>query len=387
MDILNPDMLKKYFEKKIYPSVSVYMPAFRKGEEVNQNHIRFKNLLREAERKLTEAGMKKPDLENFIKPAERLLDDTDFWNHQDNGLAVFLSPGEFFYYTSPDTFAEKTIIADKFYLRPFLNMLNSNERFLVLALNQKSIRLFEGNRFVLNEVPLKNVMTSIEDYLAAEENETNLQMHARRGGAAAGGRTAVFALQGDGHDNAERKEKIKQFFNVVDNGLQKVINTEKAPMLLAGIEYLIPIFREANSYPYTLEETLPFNTYEYSNEELRAAAWNIVKKRIDKNLDDALAMYGNYAGTSRATDKINEIVRNVYSNRIFYLFINPESHAWGKFDKNTYRVEIHNDNYENGDIDLVDLAAEQTLLHNGIVFSVNAGRIPNGMPMAALFRY
>jgi hypothetical protein len=387
MEFLSPDMLKKYFEKKFYPSVSIYMPTFTKGEEVEQNHIRYKNNLRDVEKKLAEAGLKKPDIDQLIMPAERLLDDTDFWNHQEGGLAVFFSPQEFFYYTSPDSFTEKNIIADRFNLRPFLTMLNSNERYLVLALNQKNIRLFEGTRYSLNELPLKNVMTSIEDYFSTEEEESNVQMHGQRGGTAAGGRTSMYQLQGNGHDDAEKKEDIKQFFHIVDKGIQKILNTEKAPMILAGIEYLLPLYRETNSYANTLEDVIPINTAEFSNDELRIAAWHIVKQRVEKNLEDALVMYGNYHGTARATDNAAEIVKNLYSNRIYYLFIDPEVNIWGKFDQNTYRVEVHNKEYEKGDIDLLDLAAEQTVLHNGIVFSVNANQLPGGKFMAALFRY
>jgi hypothetical protein len=230
-------------------------------------------------------------------------------------------------------------------------------------------------------------MISIEDYFATEENDTAYQMYSQGGRAASpGSGGGTYHMQGDSYDDTEKKEKIRQFFNLTDKGMQKYLNTEKAPLLLAGIEYLLPIFRETSSYQYVLEDTLPLNTYEFSNNELHSAAWDIIKKRIDKNLDDAFMLYNNYSGTKRVVDNVPEIVRNLYSNRIFYLFINPAAHIWGKFDRNTFRIEIHNE-YEKGDIDLIDLAAEQTLLHNGIVFSVNAGRLPEGKQMAALFRY
>ncbi|MFO7446583.1 MAG: hypothetical protein R6W90_09460 [Ignavibacteriaceae bacterium] len=394
MDAINFEQFKSFTSKRNFPSVSIYMPAYRKGAEVEQGPIMFKNQLRETEKKLTEKGFRKHETDELLEPARALINDTDFWNHQEDGLAVFISPGEFFYYKVPEKFNEISYVSDRYYLRPFLTLMNTNERFLILTLNQKNVRLFESTRYNINEIELKNVMTSIEEYEATEEEDRSLQFHTETArvantgkGSVQGARSAIFHGHGGGTDSAIQKEKILQFFNLLDNGLQRYLNTEKAPLLLAGIEYLIPIFRETNSYPYTMEESFNYNTQDLSETELRDSAWEIVKKRFDKHLSDALAQYGNYAGTKRASDKIEDIIKNVFSNRVLNLFINPNAQVWGKFDINSYRVEVHYNDFEAEDIDLIDLAAEQTLLHNGVVFSVDAERIPNGKPMAALFRY
>src|SRR5690606_5098956 len=220
--------------------------------------------------------------DELLEPARALIDDTDFWNHQQDGLAVFISPGEFFYYRVPEKFNETSYVSDRYYLRPFLTLMNTNERFLILTLNQKNVRLFESTRYNINEIELKNVMTSIEEYEATEEEDRSIQFHTETSrvvttakGSVQGARSAIFHGHGGGTDSAIQKEKIQQFFNLLDTGLQRFLNTEKVPLLLAGIEYLIPIFRETNSYPYTIEESFNFNTQDLSEPELRDAAWEI----------------------------------------------------------------------------------------------------------------
>jgi hypothetical protein len=56
----------------------MYMPAVRAGQERLQNPIRFKNLIREAEGCLREQGMSAHQAKVFLRPALRILDDSDF---------------------------------------------------------------------------------------------------------------------------------------------------------------------------------------------------------------------------------------------------------------------------------------------------------------------
>src|SRR5215207_768390 len=77
------------------PAISILMPTHRASQEIQQDPIRFKNLLRQAEQQLLETGRTPQDADAFLQPAQELLDDNDFWQHQEEGLAVFVSSGDF----------------------------------------------------------------------------------------------------------------------------------------------------------------------------------------------------------------------------------------------------------------------------------------------------
>jgi len=49
-------------------------------------------------------------------------------------------------------------------------------------------------------------------------------------------------------------------------------------------------------------------------------------------------------------------------------------------------VELH-DQAAPGDEDLLDLAAARTFLNNGIMYTVRPEDVPDGTPLAAVFRY
>jgi len=98
MNTLSKDELKRLAEEQAGLCVSIFMPAHRVGPETQQDPIRFRNLLRDAEERLIAEGLRVPDARKLLTPAQKLLADGFFWRHLSDGLALFLSPNVFRYY-------------------------------------------------------------------------------------------------------------------------------------------------------------------------------------------------------------------------------------------------------------------------------------------------
>jgi len=90
MNLLSKEELRSLMEKPGGWCVSIFMPTHRVSPDTKQDPIRFKNLLREAEARLKTAGPRSPDAKKLLKPAQPLVPDTLFWQHQSDGLAAFL---------------------------------------------------------------------------------------------------------------------------------------------------------------------------------------------------------------------------------------------------------------------------------------------------------
>src|SRR5512135_1229202 len=106
MDILNPTDLKSLIAQQGKWSVSLYMPTQRAGREQQQNPLRLKNLLAEAETKLLANGLRRSEVKRLMRPAEELLWRNDFWRHLSDGLAIFLSSDFTVIYRLPAKFKE-----------------------------------------------------------------------------------------------------------------------------------------------------------------------------------------------------------------------------------------------------------------------------------------
>jgi len=162
MPLLSIDELKTLVENPQSPCVSLYMPMQKAGPEVRQNPIRFKNLIREAEEHLDAIGIYHKEAVEFLKSAHE-LDTTEFWENQDYGLAIFISPEVFRYYSLPMEFQELVVVTDQFHLKPLLHLINNDGRFYLLALSQDDVRFFEGTRYSVKEVEVENMPKSLVD--------------------------------------------------------------------------------------------------------------------------------------------------------------------------------------------------------------------------------
>ena len=232
-------------------------------------------------------------------------------------------------------------------------------------------------------VGLHNVPRSLSDALKYDDREKQLQFHTRTPTAAVE-RAAMFHGQGVGTDDA--KDNILRFFHQVDDGLHKLVRKEQTPLILAGVEYLFPIYREANSYPYLIDQGITGNPEGLKAEELHEQALKIVEPYFLKTQEEAMAQYKQLAGSERASNSLNAIVQRAYDGRIEILIVAVGIRQWGFFDLKTRMVHLHPE-AEPGDEDLLDFAAVHTFLNGGKVYAVKPEKMPDQSPVAAVFRY
>ncbi len=160
------------------------------------------------------------------------------------------------------------------------------------------------------------------------------------------------------------------------------------PLVLAGVEYLLPIYKEANTYPNLMDRVITGNPDLLRADELHKNAWNIVSPRFQTAREEAVAYYRQLAGqaSERVVDTLEKIVPAAYHGRIETLFIATGVQYWGVFNPDTNEVK-HHAQMEFGDEFLLDLAAVQTYLKGGIIYIVEPDKVPGDTSAAAVLRY
>ncbi len=363
--------------------VSLYMPVHPLGFEAQQNPVRLKNLLSQAEEELVAGGMRRPEALELLAPAERLLADGWFWRYQSEGLAIFCSQGLFRRFRLPLGFAELVVTAKRFHIKPLLPLLSGDGHFYVLALSQNEIRLLHGSRSSVGLVELDDVPESLSEAFKWDDPERQLQFHTGTG-ASADGRAAVFHGHGVGTDDA--KSNIQRYFVQVAAGIDDILAEETAPLVLAGVDYLLPIFREATSYAQLLDAVITGNPEELNEAELHQAAWPLVEPHFAEAEARAAGRFRQLAGTGKVSSDLDEILSAAHHGRVDTLFVALNRQHWGQFDAATQRSQTRAEPQPD-DQDLLDLVAVQTLLHSGIVYAVEAEQMPVAADIVAIFRY
>ncbi|MBE9004679.1 hypothetical protein IQ259_06440 [Fortiea sp. LEGE XX443] len=391
MALLSIDELKTLAEHTDSPCVSLYMPMQKAGPEIRQNPIRFKNLIREAQERLEAMEIRQTEAIEFLQPAME-LDAGEFWENQDHGLAIFVAPGVFRYYQLPIEFQELVVVSDRFHIKPLLPLINHDGKFYVLALSQQDLKFFEGTRSGLNEVEVENLPKSIDEALLYDETakEGQFRIATSKGSTFnpfSSSQPGVFHGQGS-PDKDQPQEVILQFFHIVDTELHEKLRDETAPLILAGVEYLHPIYREANTYTNLLEQGITRRPELFQVDELHASAWEIVEPLFHESEQQAMELYQQLAGegTGTASSDLKEIVSAAYYQRVDSLFVPLGQQIWGKFDPEAMTVDIHSEP-EADDQDLLDFAAIHSIINGGRVYAVEAENMPSPTALAAIFRY
>jgi hypothetical protein len=384
MVILSIDEMKDLMDRKAEPSVSMYSPMIRKGKETRQNPIRFKNLIGSAEKALREIGFRTIRITELLAPAYRLLENTPFWSHQSDGLAVFISPGDFRYYRLPVTFEETSIVSGRYHIKPLLTLFSGEQHFFVLAIGLKNIRVFRGSRQSIHQIEIPGLPESIDDILRYEDPEKHIQLHSGSG-PGKGRRAAVFHGQG-GLEKSRQKEYIARLYSEVDAALPGHIKYGSVPIILAGVEYLHGLYRDANSSPMLMDDGIDVNPDDLTEEKIHSRAWEVMQPILERRKSAGLDRYKELQAKGKASDKIEEIITSAYGGKVELLFFNRREHIWGKFDHNSQKPEIH-EKADPGDEDLIDLAAVATIDSKGEAYALDEDEMPDGKPLAAIYRY
>ena len=366
------------------PRISIYMPTFRAGVETQQNPIRLKNLLRSVQETLEESGMESTDAAELMTPVRELVDDQAFWQTASDSLAIFRSPEVFRTYRLPAALDELVLVNDRFHLKPLFTLLAEDQPFYVLALSLKNIRLIAATRHHAEELEIPGVPHSLTEALGdLTRRYSQFQVGTSSKTVA---RSPIFHGHGTGEDNL--KAEIVQFFNLADKALLKYMDRD-VPVVLAGVEYLLPRYKETTEHPKVLDEGLTGSAEGLSPEELRDIAWEIVEPVLTADRRRAAERYGDLLGTGRASSRYEEILPAAHDGRIDTLFVARGVRLWGTYDEKKREVRLQEDQdlAQKGGEDLLDLAAVRTFLNGGKVYAVPQQEVPDGQAMAAVFRY
>lgn len=387
MKLLFIEELKILLQQPGEICVSIFLPTHRLGSDTQQNSIRFRNLIRNAEKQLIDCGLRHEDAKNLLK-AVKELDKYEFWQNQSDGLAIFCSHNLLRYYCLPLNLEELVIVSKRFYLKPLFPLFNSDGHFYILALSQNQIRLLEGTKHHIEEVDLAGTLPSLEEVLRFEDPERQITSHTGTPGSADGRRSpgGVTVFHGHGAGDEDEKENLSLYFHRVNEALRELLREEHSPLVLAGVEYLLPIYRKANTYSYLMDVGIMGNPEILTAQELRIQTWAIVEPYFLQAQQKTIVQYRELLGTGKVSNQITETIPAACQGRVDKLIVAIDQQQWGTFDPDTQTVQVH-PNAEPNDEELLDFAAVQTILNGGIVYAVELEDIPDKTPLAAIFRY
>jgi hypothetical protein len=262
-----------------------------------------------------------------------------------------------------------------------LPLLAGQEVFYVLALSVNQTLLLECSRHVEQEIKVPDMPRSMADALWTDDREKQIQFRSFTTGTG-----DVARFHGAGGAEADQKGDLLRYFREVDRALCSALADTRSPLVLACVEYLAPIYRQASNYPYLSSEIIPGNPEELRPEVLRSQGWDVVEPAAQAARGEVLARYRELQGTGRTANTVRDASLAALEGRIEAALVAVGVQRWGQVDANAHVVHEH-EVPEAGDQDLLDFVAIQTLLTGGEVFALAPEGVPETSGVAVVFRY
>ena len=376
--MITRDTILSLIEQAGNPSISIYLPTHERGEEVQQDPIRFKNLLKETEQKLKEYEVNQAEIDKLLEEPKKLLDQPIFWQHADKGLAVFITEDTFEYFRVPLDFKERVLVEDHFLITPLIPMITLDGSFTILCLSQKEVRLLKCTRVSVETIFLEEAPTSMEDFQKYDEYEKSLT-------AASGAGRSKTMFHGWG-DAAIDNNVLENYLKAIETEVTSIMRRRRDPLILAGVDKAVAEYRKVNHYSRLMDQTISGNPDPKTDEEIKDEGWEIIRSYFLEDMYNDIDRYSDLIGSDKQTDNLTQIVEGAYYGKVDSLFVTIGEQSWGRFDEEKDTVH-HSSEKQNGEHDLINAAATKTLTQGGNVYALEKEDMPQSSTVAAIFRY
>jgi hypothetical protein len=370
------------------PCLSLYQPTYRHFPDSQQNPVRYRNLLKRLKAAL-EQKHRGLDVGALISPFERLAEDNEFWAHSQDGIAVFGAPGFFHVEKLQRPMPEIVVVNDHLYIKPLVRVFQSEDTYQVLALDREGVKVYQGNRYVLDEIVLApSVPKTIEQALGPKVTVQGTEMKGTVGaglGGAGRGLSSGAMFHGHGSKNDEVRLDVERFFRVIDRAVTEAHSMPSTlPLILAALPEYHSRFQELSHNPYLLDEGIHTNADAHTKDWLRDEAWRVMEPRYRARLQQLVDIYHAARARGLATDDLTHALGFATDGRVGTLLVEAERRIPGNAEGH---IPHRTDGNEPGESDLLDDLAERVMKTGGQVIVVPHGSMPTGTGLAAVFRY
>lgn len=381
--------LPNHFPSKLWeayepPCLSLYQPTHRYFPDNQQDRIRFRNLIKDLENSLAQ---KYPggEVSSLLKPLQNVALDDTFWRYTLDGLAIFSAQGLFEIFRLQHTVPELALAATTFHTKPLLGILQAIDRYQVLCVDQKKIKLLEGHRDVLDEVDLApGVPRTLEEALGDQLTEPQLRV-ATYGLGPATGDVPMFHGQGGRKDEVDLD--MERFFRAVDRAiLEHHSKPSGLPLLLAALPENQAHFRKFSQNPSLASGGVSANPEALSPEEMRECAWREMEPAFEAKVNGLKERFQTARSRDTGSDDLSRIALEALKGRIDTILIDRDQKVPGRVDEATGQIEFSN--LEHPDIDdLLDDLGEMVLKRGGQAIVLPSDHMPAKTGAAAIYRY
>lgn len=366
-------------------SVSIYLPMYKSGKEQNEglSQAHLKSSLKKVQQNLLDQGMDQKEIKAYLEPISDLIPDMNLWRHPSEGLVIFLDTEKgITFYKLPIKFKPEVYVSDHYYLVPLMPLFEFDASFYLLTLSQDHVKLYRGNQYQIEDLYVNDFAPErLEEAVGFDFEQKMLQFRTGQALHSAGS----FHGQGEGKDD-DTKE-ISFFFREINRGVNKTIETQNTPLILACVDWLYPLYKSVNTYNHLYPEHLSGDPEFKDKSQLLHEAQQLINRYLLKKKKQIAELYDELVHTPKTSHQISDIVPAAKHGRIDTLFLRKGDEVYGTYNKKNNCVILDSEKAPRN-LSLINMAALDSLLQGGKVLTLDPEDMPiKKRPLNAIFRY
>jgi hypothetical protein len=340
---------------------------------------RFKNAIRGLEKKLNEmdSGIDIPQLMRPVRDLAVTAESAGIWAQSIN---IFRSPDLFRCFRLSEPAKETMAVEQRFQVRPLLSTFAREQRFSILALSRRNVRLFHCTQHDAEEDSLSGFAPQdIRVWMGTWKPDHVLDNRAVAGPSAGSMKGVAFTTS---RDREREHEYLAHFYTDVDRGIHALLRRYGGPLVLAGVQEDVTIYRHVNTYPRLLEKAVNGSSDSMEDHVIFGLAREIVGEVASELLLKTLARFERYRDSARVSSDARQIIPAAWEGRVADFVFLRNAELRGVWTAETRQIEKRDDGE-----DLLNTTALWTILRGGQGFALRESEMPVTGEMAAVFRF
>ncbi|MEM8875021.1 MAG: hypothetical protein AAGD32_12290 [Planctomycetota bacterium] len=363
--------------------ISIIIPTQRATRDTDQNRIAFKTALKSARAELN--GEADKNLSEVLEQLAKLDGEADLWSHQHESLAVYASTERVHFIRLPRTMNSFAGVADSFHIKPLIRVMQANDRFQLLAVTQKSVRLYEGDGLSMVPVSLHEaVPKDLVDALGGELDDFHLTVASYKG------LRGPAAVHGHHDKSEEMGIDLERYFRTIDKAIwEHHSRVAGVPLILAAVEKYHAIFRRVSKNQHLADHGIKLNpdAADIDEKRLHDEVREAQRPQRHQAVEELVDNFGTARAAGQGSANLADVAKAAVFGKVNKLILAADKRVGGSIDTATGIVtegELDDPAVD----DLLDDIAEHVLRAGGNVHVIPQDIHPHpGSGVAAIYRY
>ena len=361
------------------PCVSIFMPMERAKPPARDINPRlFRDLVNRACAEL-ERGYRQKDVRRMKDRIYSIVPEEGFWVGPRGAIAVFASEDLLRCIDLRQRVEPFVSVADTFHVKPLLRMLELDQRYHVLALTMRGVRIFEGNRDGLKPLDTGGIPQN-------PETVSKMRLH-HKVDALTDLNTPDTQYPGEG--TAPAAVSADRFMAAVDKAVWELFSRDaKLPLILVADERPNALFRSVSRNAYLAAEGSTLDPKDMDVDRLHRETWTLLEPRFRREVQELVDRFNAARAHGRGSSELEEVADAAAFGRVDTLLDDATRRIPGRLDCSETGAEFTPATFKDPSADdVLDDLAEWVLKADGAVLVLPPEQMPTVTGLAAIYRY